>query len=151
MAKTNKIVKGSSLASKIRIATENLLLAKAEGETAESSLEKDRKKLLAENKRLTKKRGVLTRKKQIAANRLKKTPNAENRKAASSIIKELTVIKKAADKARAAKNASTEELNSVKTALKQASAYISMMEKADKVLNKPRKKVRKKRRAAVAA
>lgn len=150
MAKIKKIVKGTSIASKIQAATENLLSAKADGEAALSLLGGDRKKLLAENKRLIKKRGILTRKKQAAASRLKKTPNAENRKAASSITKELAAIKKAADKARAAKSANAEEYNAVKTALKQASTYVAVIEKADKLLNKPRKKVRRKRRVVAA-
>ena len=112
MAKIKKIVKGTSIASKIQAATENLLSAKADGEAALSLLGGDRKKLLAENKRLIKKRGILTRKKQAAAN--------------------------------------AEEYNAVKTALKQASTYVAVIEKADKLLNKPRKKVRRKRRVVAA-
>jgi len=145
MAKTKKLASASSLAKKIQNATENLLTAKNDGEAAASSLEKDRKKLLTENKRLTKKRAVLSRKKKVAANRLKKTPNAENRKVANSINKELTVVTKAGIKARAARSANAEELNSVKASLKQASAYIAVIAKADKQLNKPKKKRAKKR------
>ena len=47
MAKTQTIATASSLANKIKIATENLLLAKRDGEAAASSLEKDSKNLLA--------------------------------------------------------------------------------------------------------
>ncbi len=145
MAKAKKPASAASIAKKIQVATENLLTAKNDGEVAASSLEKDRKKLLAENKRITKKRAVLSRKKKAAANRLKKTPNAENRKAVNSISKELTAVSKAGVKARAAKSANAEELNSVKTSLKQASAYIAQMAKADKQLNKPKKKRARKR------
>jgi hypothetical protein len=145
MAKAKKIATSSSLAKKIQIATENLLTAKKDGEAAASSLEKDRKKLLAENKRLTKRRAVLSRKKKAAANRLKKTPNVENRKEANSISKELTAVNKAGVKARAARSANAEELKSVRTSLKQASTYIAVIEKADKQLNKPKKKRAKKR------
>lgn len=147
MAKTKKIVKASSLANMVRIATENLTAAQNDGQAAANSLSKDRKKLLAENKRLSKKRAILSKKKKAATNRLKKTPNVENRKALSSINKELASIKKAGDKARTASAANAEELNSVKTSLKQASAYMSVIEKADKRLNKPKKKRRSKRAA----
>jgi len=146
MAKTQTIATASSLANKIQVATENLLLAKKDGEVAASSLEKDRKKLLAENKRLAKKRALLGRKKKATANRLKKTPNAENRKEANLINKELAAIKKASDKARAVSTVNADKLKGVKTSLKQASAYVSVIEKADKVLNKPKKKKRAKKR-----
>ena len=145
MAQAKKIATASSVAKKIQIATENLLLAKKDGEAAASALEKSRKKLLAENKRLSKKRAVLSKKKKAAANRLKKTPNAENRKAANSINKELTAITKAGVKARAVSSANAVELKSVKTSLKQASAYTAVIAKADKLLNKPKKKRAKKR------
>jgi hypothetical protein len=145
MAKAKKPASASSIAKKIQVATENLLTAKNDSEAAASSLEKDRKKLLAENKRIAKKRAVLSRKKKAAANRLKKTPNAENRKAVNSISKELTTVSKAGVKARAAKSANAEELKSVKTSLKQASTYIAVIAKADKQLNKPKKKRARKR------
>lgn len=144
MAKAKRLVTSTSLAKKIEVATENLLLAKNDGEAAVSALEKDRKKLLAENKRFTKKRATLSKKKKTAANRLKKTPNAENRKALNAIVKELAAVKKAGDKARAAKSANAEELKAVKASLKQASVYLASITKADKQLNKPRKKRAKK-------
>jgi hypothetical protein len=145
MAKAKKPASASSIAKKIQVATENLLTAKNDGEVAASSLEKDRKKLLAENKRIAKKRAVLSRKKKAATNRLKKSPNAENRKAVNSISKELTTVNKVGVKARAARSANAEELKSVKTSLKQASTYIALIAKADKVLNKPKKKRARKR------
>ncbi|WP_455209111.1 hypothetical protein [Kaarinaea lacus] len=152
MANAKRLATSSSIAKKIQIATENLILAKQDGEVSASSLEKDRKKFLADNKRLSKKRAVLTKKKKIAANRLKKDPNTENRKVASSIVKELAVVKKAGDKARAISSVNAEELKSVKASLKQASAYLAGIEKADKQLNKPQKKKRRaKKRVAVMA
>lgn len=150
-AKGKKVATSASIAKKIQVATENLMLAKQDGEASASLLEKDRKKFLAENKRLAKKRAALTKKKKIAANRLKKTPNAENRKAANAINKDLAAIKKAGDKARATSSVNAEELKSVKSALKQASTYLNLMQRADKVLNKPKKKRRAKKRIAAAA
>lgn len=151
MAKAKKIATGSSIAKKVQIATENLLMAKSDGEAAASVLEKDRKKFLADNKRLTKKRAVLSKKKKVAANRLKKDPNGENRKAAAAIIKELAAVKKEGDKTRAAGSVNAEELKSVKSSLKQASAYLAVIGKVDALLNKPKKKKRRAKKRAVAA
>ena len=145
MAQAKKIATASSLANKLHMATENLTLVKKDGEAAASALEKNRKKFLAETKRLSKKRATLGKKKKVAANRLKKTPNAENRKAATAINKELAAIKKASDKARAVSSANAEQLKSVKTSLKQASTYLTVIARADKLLNKPKKKRAKKR------
>ncbi len=145
MAKAKKMVKGSSLANMLQVATENLSIVVKNGEVAANSLAKDRKKLLAENKRLSKQRAMLSRKKKTVANQLKKMPNAENRKMLGSIKKELAAVKTAGDKSRAAVAVNTEELNAVKTPLKQASVYMSAIEKADKQLNKPKKKRRVKR------
>ena len=147
MAKAKRIVKASSLANVIQTATENLSTAVKDGEAAANALSKDRKKLVAESKRCSKKRATLTKKKKTAASRLKNTPNAENRKALSSVTKELAVVKKAGDKARAASSANNEELQAVKASLKQASVYMQVIAKADKVLSKPKKKRRKKRAA----
>ncbi|MFO7603930.1 MAG: hypothetical protein R6X06_08965 [Gammaproteobacteria bacterium] len=145
MANAKKIVKASSLANTIKNATENLAAAASDGEAAASQLGSERKKLVAESKRFAKKRATLTKRKQTAASRLKKTPNADNRKALTAVSKELASVKKAGDKARAAAAANNEELKAVKTSLRQATAYLNVIEKADKVLNKPKKKRRKKR------
>ena len=148
MAKAKKLIKGSSLANMISSATENLSSTVAKGEVAAASLSVQRKKLLAETKRFSKKRATLSKQKKAAAKRLKKEPSAAFRKALGSINKTLVVVKKAGDKARMASSAVSEELNSVKASLKQSSVYMAAIEKADKVLNKPKKKKRRKKRAA---
>ena len=147
MAKAKKLVTASALANLVRSATESLASAANDGRNAGDALSKDRKKLVADSKRLTKKRVVLTKKKTAASKRLKNTPNAENRKAVSSVTKELATVKKDGEKARAAAAANAEELKAVKASLKQAAAYVSVIEKADKILNKPKKKRRTKKRA----
>lgn len=148
MAKAKKLATSASVAKKIEVATENLLTAKKDAEASASALEKDRKKLLAENKRFTKKRAVLGKKKKAATTRLKKNPDAINRKAVNAITKELAAVKKAGDKVRVASSANAAELKAIKASLKQASAYLSVITKADKQLNKPKKKKRAKKRAA---
>ena len=148
MAKAKKLVTASALANLVRSATESLASAANDGMIAGDALSKDRKKLVADSRRLAKKRAVLTKKKTAASKRLKNTPNAENRKAVSSVTKELVTVKKDGEKARAAAATNTEELKAVKASLKQAAAYVSVIEKADKILNKPKKKRRAKKRVA---
>lgn len=148
MAKAKKLVTASALANLVRSATESLASAANDGMIAGDALSKDRKKLVADSRRLAKKRAVLTKKKTAASKRLKNTPNAENRKAVSSVTKELATVKKDGEKARAAAATNTEELKAVKASLKQAAAYVSVIEKADKILNKPKKKRRAKKRVA---
>ena len=150
MAKAKKIATSASIAKKLQTAIENLQLANTDGAAAASVLDKDREKHLAENKRLSKKRAVLTKKKKAASGRLKKDPSAENRKTLNAITKELAAIKKAGDKARAVSSANATELNAVKASLKQASAYAAVIAKADKILNKPKKKKRRKKRVVAA-
>jgi len=147
MAKAKKLVKASALANLVCSATENLATAVNDGMAADNSLSRDKKKLVAEKRRLAKKRTVLTKKKTAASARLKKTPNAETRKAVATITKELAAIKKTGDQTRAVASANAEELKAVKATLKQATAYLAVIEKADKILNKPKKKRRTKKRA----
>lgn len=148
MAKAKKVIKSSALSSKVTSMLEALAAAQKEGELAVASLTKDRKKLTAESKRLSKKKSVLSKRKAAAAKRLKKTPGADNRKALSAVTKELTQITAASAKARAESAANLEELNLVKASLKQATAYSASIAKADKVLNKPKKKRRAKKRTS---
>lgn len=145
MAKVKRLVTSASVAKRIENATENLSLAKNGGVVSAVALEKDRKRLLAETKRLAKKSTVLSKKKRLAAARLKKAPDAINRKALNAIVKEQAVVKKALEKARAKRAANAVELKALKTSLKQASAYLAAIAKVDKLLNKPKKKRSKKR------
>lgn len=145
MAKTKKLVTSASIAKNNIIAIENLINAKKDGEASVSSLEKDRKKLLAERKRQVKKTAILTKKKKLASARLKKTPNAINRKMLNVVSKELETVRKLSAKTRSVSLANAEELKAVKNSLKQATAYLAAITKVDKVLNKPKKKRAKKR------
>ena len=101
---------------------------------------KQAKSYLAEAKRLGKKRTTLLKRKKSAAARLKKTTNADNRKAHKAIEKELTAVKKAIAKLTPVKSAHAIELASLKTTQKRINAYTGVLDKADKLLNKPKKK-----------
>ena len=146
MAKAKKLATSASIAKKCTAATENLMNAKMDSEASVSSLEIERKKLLVEKTRQAKKTAVLTKKKKLASARLKKTPDAVNRKAVAVISQELAAVKKLAEKTRAAALANAAELTAIKASLRQASAYLTAMAKIDRLLNKPKKKrVAKKR------
>jgi len=143
--KAKKLVKSSSIVSSIQGAIISLASAKIDAKNSVDSLTIDRKKLLAENKRLTKKRTVLSKKKTMASKRLKKAPGSDTRKTLSVVSKELESVRKAGEKAKAVYAANNQELNLLKSSFKQASSYMASIEKADKVLNKPKKKRSKKR------
>lgn len=145
MAKAKKIVKASALENKIQAAAESLLVVKNDAETAADVLGKDRKNLLSDNKKLAKKRAVLSKKKKAADARFKKAPDAANKKAAAAISKELATVKKVSDKSKTVASANAEELKAIKVSLKQASVYVAALAKAEKLLNKPKKKSAKKR------
>ena len=145
MATAKKLATSASIAKNIEIATENLFAAKNNGDASVKTLDKERKKLLAENKRISKKTAVLSKKKKAAATRLKKCPSAANRKAVNVITKELAALKKIGVSTRAASSANSEELKAIKASVKQAAAYLTVIVKADKLLNKPKKKRAKKR------
>lgn len=155
MAKATKksIVKSSALEKTISTSIDSLSSAFNVSADAVATLSNDAKKLTLEAKRLTKKRAILLKRKKTAATKLKKAPDAANRKALKDVEKEIAVITKLLDKVKPQKASSTEELTALKACFRKVSAYMKSIEGADKVLNKPKKKVRKKRakpRAAAA-
>ena len=80
-----------------------------------------------------------------AAKRVKKDANAANKKAVKVIKKDIAIVKKDIAKLKTVKSAVSEELASLKLASKRAAAYAKSVASADKVLNKPKKKRRKKK------
>ena len=150
--KTRKksIVKSDALNKRIDSAVEALSSASAEAGLAVDSLSKEVKKLTAESKRLSKKRATLVKRKKVAAKKAKSSPSAETRKALNAVVKELSGISKLAPKARALKTAAAAELSGLKSASKRLNAYVTNLGKADKILNKPAKKRRKRRKAPAA-
>jgi hypothetical protein len=141
-------VKSSVLDSRIDSAMAALAGAAADSAQAVDVRSKEVKKLTAEAKRLSKKRATLAKRKKTAAKKAKSLPGVETRKELNAIVKELAVVSKQAPKARAAKATAAAELSGLKSAAKRVAAYIKNLEKAEKVLNKPAKKRRKRRKAA---
>ncbi len=149
-ARKKTVVKSAVLSKKIESAIAALTEASEAGAKAIDVRGKEVKKLATAAKRLSKKRATLLKRKKTASNKLKSAPGVETRKALNAVVKELTAVSKQAPKARAVKAAAAAELAGLKSASKRVTAYVKSLEKADKLLNKPAKK-RKKRRKAPAA
>jgi len=139
------VVKSASLEKVIETSLAALNAANGSGEKAVAALTKNAKTLSAEGKRLSKKRATLTKRKKATSAKLKKTNDAATRKLLKATTAELNSVKKVAAKSSASRSANSAELKGLKAQAKRARAYISVLEKADKVLNKPAKKRRKKR------
>ena len=73
-----------------------------------------------------------------------------NETAIEDVAKEMEVIKKEAEKVNKLKSIASEELATLKAASKRAIAYVKGVTSADKALNKPKKKRRKKKVATTA-
>ena len=144
-AKIKPIVKSAAIDKAIVSAVETLNAACNASAPAVDVRAKEAKKLTAEGKRLAKKKAVLSKRKTAVSAKVKKDPSAANRKLLKVTVTELAAVTKASAKSRAAKSANAEELNGLKAGLKKAVTYAKLIEKARKVLDKPRKKSRKKR------
>jgi len=147
MAKAKPVIKATALDKTINASTDSLTKACGNAATAVTKKSAEAKKLLAEVKRHLKKKTTLTKRNKTAAAKLKKDANAANKKAAATVAKELKSTKAALDKARTNKAVVLTELAALKSASKRLGAYTKAIAAADKVLNKPAKKRRKKRAA----
>jgi small-conductance mechanosensitive channel len=146
-AKKAAVVKGIALEKNIASSISGLTAAFEAGAKAVESRSADAKKFLAENKRLAKKRAALVKRKKTTTNKIKKDPsNAEAKKVLRGIEKEITDISKQIAKLKPQKDTNAEELAALRSSLKRATAYVKGIEQADKVLNKP---IKKKRRRTV--
>lgn len=146
MAKAKPVVKAAALDKTINASIDSLTKACGSAETAVTIKSAEAKKLLAEVKRHLKKKTTLTKRSKTAGAKLKKEANAANKKAVAAVTKELNATKAALDKSRASKAVVLTELASVKTAAKRLTTYTKAIAAADKVLNKPAKKRRAKKK-----
>ncbi len=110
---------------------------------------KEAKKLATEIKRFSKKRAALMKRKKTATAKLKKDGGAESRKALKAVEKDIAQITKELNKLKPAKASVSEELVALKAGCKRVTAYVSAIEKADNILNKPVKKRKKAKKKPV--
>ena len=146
MAKAKPVVKAAALDKTINASIDSLTKACGNAETAVTIKSAEAKKLLAEVRRHLKKKTTLTKRSKTAGAKLKKEANAANKKAVAAVTKELNATKAALDKSRASKAVVLTELASLKAAAKRLTTYTKAIAAADKVLNKPAKKRRAKKK-----
>jgi len=145
MVKAKPIVKAAALDKTINASTDSLTNACGNAATAITKKTDEAKKLMVEVKRHTRKKATLTKRSKTAAAKLKKDPNAANKKAVGAVAKEINSTKSALDKARANKAVVSTELAALRAASKRLNAYTKAITAADKVLNKPAIKRRKRK------
>ena len=137
MAKAKKkVAKSGAVEKNIAAALEKLGVAVGDGNRAVAARAKMQKPLIAQVKRLTKRKGVLTRKRKTAKGKAKSNPGVETRRALKQIEKELATTIKLLAKGRASKAVNGDELKALKTAAKQANAYQKAITHADKALKR---------------
>ncbi len=141
------LVKSASLEKSIDSSLAALTAANDDGDKAIAALSKIAKTLGAESKRYSKKRATLSRRRNTLAAKFKKSSDAESKKMLVATDKEIAAVKKLADKCTAAKSANSEELKGLKANTKRSKAYLSVLTKVDRILNKPKKKKAPKKRA----
>ena len=141
------IAKSAAVEKNIATSLEKLAAACTDGDKAVAARSKVAKQLNREASRLNKRRGLLLRRTKAAAKKASTSPGAETRKALRAATAELAATRKAIAKVRAAKAVNSPELAALKAASRQANAYAKAIGQADKVLNKPKKKRRKARKA----
>ncbi len=146
MAKAKPVVKAAALDKKITASTDSLTKACGDAVIAVTAKTAENKKLTAEIKRHAKKKAVLTKRRKATAAKLKKIANAENKKSVAAVTKEMKSVQSALDKARASKSAVSTELAALKASSKRLTAYTKAISAIDKVLNKPVKKKRAKKK-----
>lgn len=151
-AKNKALIKGGALEKLVDSAVDNMKTALASGSAAIDARSKEVKSLNNLSARLRKKRAALLKRKKATSSKLKKSPNAESRKLLRDVERELISVRKDLGKTTSAKEAASGELSVLKSNFKKASLYSKGIEKADKALNKPvkKKKRRKSRKVAPA-
>ena len=143
--KKKPIAKSAMVEKSLENALVNLDAAFESGTNAVTQRTQTGRQLARLVARLSKKRAALMKRKILATARVKKEASVDNKKALRDVTKELDTIKKEFDKAKIAKDANNAELSQLRVALKRATAYRKGVVAADKVLNKPKKKTRRKR------
>ena len=103
------------------------------------------KNLSAEAKRLGKKRKTLNNRRNSAAAKAKKDPVVANRNALRKVARELADVRKAVAKNKPVKAANFGELSGLRISCRRLAAYGRALAAADKALNKPKKKSRKRK------
>lgn len=141
------VIKSTALVKVADTSLANLEAAASNGNKALALATKTAKKLSAEAKRLSKKRISLIKRRKSAAAKAVKDPVAANKNALKAIDKELAAVRKDAAKNKVVKTNNFEELSGLRVSCRRLTAYNKAIAAADRVLNKPKKKTRRKKAA----
>lgn len=145
MAVSKKIIKNSALTKVIVSSLTNLEAATIAGSKALLHATKKSKQSSTEGKRISKKRITLIKRRKAAATKSRNNPIAANKKALNIIDKELADTRKAAAKNKSARAVLFEELSGLRINCRRLIAYNKALTVTDKILNKPKKKIRKRK------
>ncbi len=145
VVKKKSVVKNIALVKVLDTTLANLDMATTNGAKALALATKNSKQSALEGRRLSKKRVTLIKRRKAAAAKAQKDPVAANKAALKAVDKELAAIRKAAAKNRTVKAANFDELSGLRTSCKRLNAYTKAIAAADKALNKPKKKVRRRK------
>ena len=141
MAKAKKTLAKSSFVDKnIEVALDKLAVAATAVDAAVSVRAADAKKLAVSVQRLTKRKTMLSKRKKLAAARLKKAPSVEHRKALRIVTKDLATTIKEQVKAKAAKLANSTELALLKVGQRRVTGYRKGIGQVDRALADKTKK-----------
>lgn len=143
--KKKSVVKNVSLVKVLDTSLANLEMASANGSAALALATKNSKQSAAEGKRLSKKRVTLIKRRKAAGAKAQKDPVAANKNALKAVDKELAAIRKAAAKNKTVKAANFDELSGLRASCRRLNAYTKAIAAADRVLNKPKKKTKKRK------
>jgi len=143
--KKKPAVKNAALAKVIDTSLANLGAAAKKGASALAAATKKSKRSSVEGKRLNKKRVALIKRQLTAAAKAKKDPVAANKNALKAVVRELAAIRKAVAKNKAVNSANFAELSGLRGSCRRLTAYGRALAAADRVLNKPKKKTRRRK------
>ena len=150
ITKRNTAVKGAAIGNRVDSAIANITKASNDAGKALNVRRSESKKLIVLVNQLNKKRAALAKRAQTAVARWRKLRSAEHRKALGVIQKELVAVRKLLVKTRAQRGAAATELAVVKSVNRRVAVYTGAIGKAEKVLNKPKKTGKTKRKKSAA-
>lgn len=143
--KAKPVTRNSVIANSIESAVSNLAAALEKADKAVAVRSAESKKLLAESRRLRKRRQTQMNRKKRAIAADKKNSTGETRKAIRAVTSELNATGKAITKATTTRQAVLEELAGLKDSQKMLSGYVKGIYAADRAIERAKKKKKARR------
>jgi len=144
-ANKKPVIKNTALVRVIDTSLANLETATTNGVKALALATKKSKQSATEGRRLNRKRVALIKRRIATGKKAKKNPDAATKKALTVVNRELAAIRKAVAKNKIVKAANFEELSGLRVSCRRLAAYMKTLAATDRILNKPKKKTRKRK------